>query len=300
MTEVISLSVVAVDGLAIGCWGGYMRIGRQQVERKLQFEFGPIQGPAIPLHFSLFHFSFMKMSLVALFIGFAIHSYGQTTSNQGTIPQDTPYTVVQKDANSQIWERTTYEQLSNGDVVPHVHRYQEIATGLNFKDPDTGEWEESSETIELIPGGAAARHGQHKVTFAADLATFGAIDVEMPDGQHLQSHLLGLSYFDRSSGQSVFIAQVTNSIGQLVSSNQVWYDNAFTGVKAGVRYTYTRGGFEQDVILEEQPPAPEVYGLDSGRISFFRSIILREVVKLRYERLLREIGSSIRQQLRDV
>ena len=37
-----------------------------------------------------------------------------------------------------------------------------------------------------------------------------------------------------------------------------------------------------------------------GRISFFRSLISWEVVKRRDERLLREIGSSIRQQLRDV
>src|SRR6185437_14569669 len=72
----------------------------------------------------------------------------------------------------------------------------------------------------------------------------------------------GLCYLDQASGQSVFIAQVTNSIGQLISSNQVWYDNAFTGVKAGVRYTYKREGFEQDVILEEQPPTPESYGLN--------------------------------------
>ena len=59
-------------------------------------------------------------------------------------------------------------------------------------------------------------------------------------------------------------AGITNSIGQLISSNQVWYDNAFTGLKAGVRYTYTRQGFEQDVILEEQPASPETYGLSSA------------------------------------
>src|ERR1041385_3510666 len=68
----------------------------------------------------------------------------------------------------------------------------------------------------------------------------------------------------RLVGQSGFIAEITNSIGQLISSNQVWYDNAFTGVKAGVRYTYTRESFEQDVILEERRPAPEAYGLNSS------------------------------------
>ena len=110
-----------------------------------------------------------------------------------------------------------------------------------YKNTDTGEWEPSSETIDLVAGGAVAQHGQHKVIFASDLATFGAIDLETPDGQQLQSHLLGLSYFDRASGQSVFIAEVTNSIGQLISSNQVWYDNAFTGLKARSSLHGTRG-----------------------------------------------------------
>jgi hypothetical protein len=203
----------------------------------------------------------------ALICTIAINISAQNAPNQGTpsaAPQDAPFAIVQREANANIWQRTTYEQLASGEWVPHLETFQETATGLNFKNPDTGKWEASSEEIEIVQGGAVARHGQHKVIFAADLATAGAIDVETPDGQRLQSHMLGLCYFDQSSGQSVFIAQVTNSIGQLISSNQVWYDNAFTGVKAGVRYTYMREGFEQDVILEEQPPTPESYGLSSS------------------------------------
>lgn len=213
----------------------------------------------------------MKTSFVAaLLLSITLDVQAQSAASTSTTTQepgsgqDTPYAIVQNDANSRAWERTTYEQTSSGELIPHTNHYQEIATGLNFKNPDTGQWEESSEVIEQISGGAVAKHGQHKAIFAADLATFGAIDMEMPDGQRLQSHLVGLSYFDRASGQSVFIAEVTNSVGQIVGSNQIWYDNAFTGVKAGVRYTYTREGFEQDVVLEEQPPAPEAYGLSSG------------------------------------
>lgn len=211
----------------------------------------------------------MKTSFAAILISIPFFVAAQTvnTGNQTPVsatPQDTPFSISQRDANDNIWQRTTYEQMPSGEWIPHTHRYQEIATGLNFKDPDSGQWTESDEIIELIAGGAVAKHGQHKIIFAADLATVGAIDMETPDGQRLQSQLLGLAYFDKASGQTVFIAQVTNSIGQLISPNEVWYDNAFTGVKAGVRYTYTREGFEQDVILEEQPPAPESYGLNSS------------------------------------
>ena len=47
----------------------------------------------------------------------------------------------------------TYEQLPSGKFVPHTHRYEEIATGLNFKNLDTDQWEESRETTELVAGG---------------------------------------------------------------------------------------------------------------------------------------------------
>jgi hypothetical protein len=198
-----------------------------------------------------------------LFLG-ATRIYSQANQGNSEIPQDTEYAIASRQANSITWQRTTYERDPDGNVVGRVHQYNEVATGLNFKNPDTGEWEASSEEIEQISGGAVAQHGQHKVIFAGDIATYGAIDMETPNGQRLQSHLIGLSYFDRSSGQSVFIAEITNSIGQLIGNNQVWYDDAFAGLKAGVRYTYTREGFEQDVILEEQPLAPEAYGLNSS------------------------------------
>jgi hypothetical protein len=209
--------------------------------------------------------SFIAVLLVSipLFVAAQAVNAGNLTPVSGT-PQDTPFSISQRDANENLWQRITYEQMPSGEWIPRIESYQETATGLNYKNPDTGQWEESSEGIELVAGGAVAKHGQHKVIFAADLATVGAIDMETPDGQRLQSHLLGLAYFDNSNGQTVFIADVTNSIGQLVSSNEVWYDNAFTGVKAGVRYTYTREGFEQDIILEAQPLAPEAYGLHSS------------------------------------
>jgi RHS repeat-associated protein len=212
----------------------------------------------------------MKISFVVLFSLFAVSNLRAQSGNlagqsgQSTAPQDTPYAIVHNEANSRTWERTTYEQLPSGQVIPHTQRYEEVATGLNFKDPTTGEWEPSSEEIEQIPGGAVAQHGQHKIIFAADISTFGAIDMETPDGKRVQSHLAGLSYYDTSSGQSVLIAQVTNCIGQLVGTNQVWYEGAFSGLKAAVRYTYTREGFEQDVILEESPQPPEAYGLNSS------------------------------------
>jgi len=126
-----------------------------------------------------------------------------------------------------------------------------------------GQWQESHELIQSVPGGAVALNGQHRVSFANDLATPGAIDMLTPEGKELRSHILGLSYFDAASGSNVLIAQVTNCQGVIVQPNQLLYRNAFTEFKADVLYTYTKGGFEQDVILRERPPLPEDYGMDS-------------------------------------
>jgi hypothetical protein len=118
--------------------------------------------------------------------------------------------------------------------------------------------------MSTYPAGAIARQGQYQVIFANNLNTEGAIDQQTPDAKRLRSNILGLAYYDRSSGQIALIAQIQDSEGQLISANQVLYPNAFTGVNADVRYTYKKGSFEQDVILREQPPTPESLGLNSA------------------------------------
>src|SRR5207244_1451024 len=43
--------------------------------------------------------------------------------------------------------------------------------------------------------------------------------------------------------------------------------NAQTGrsIKADVMYTYKIGSFEQDVVFHQQPPGPDLYGMNSER-----------------------------------
>ena len=48
----------------------------------------------------------------------------------------------------------------------------------------------------------------------------------------------------------------------MLPPNIVVYSDAFTDLAASVRYVYTRGGVEQDVILNSRPPSPEDYGLN--------------------------------------
>ncbi len=183
-----------------------------------------------------------------------------TSATQTAVSAPTPQQVVARDGNSKVWQWETYEPSPNGTVVPHIHGYTELATGLNYQ--RNGQWLDSKEEIDLQPNGtASATQGQHQAYFPADIYQ-GQIELVTPDGLHLQSRPVGLSYDDGTN--TVMIAVLTNSAGYLVGSNQVIYPDAFTGFKADLIYTYTKAGFEQDVVLRQQPPTSDSLGLNPG------------------------------------
>ena len=198
--------------------------------------------------------------MVPVFLGLAVlGARAQATDSSNS----TPAVVVDAGANHRLWQYETYEPMPNGKTFTRLHQYLELSSGLNFLDAN-GEWTPSEEKIELFSGGALARHGQYKVIFSSNLNTAGAIDVQTADELRLRSHIIGLMYADATTGQAALIAGVQDSEGAVVADNQVLYPNAFDGVQADVHYTYRRDGLEQDVILREQLPAPEAYGMNSA------------------------------------
>ncbi|HVU26589.1 MAG TPA: choice-of-anchor L domain-containing protein [Verrucomicrobiae bacterium] len=202
------------------------------------------------------------VKLVVSMILWSFTAFSQTASygvvSTSSLPPQFVYAVAERGPNYCIWSTTNHETDAKGQGVPVVHKYTELATGLNHL--VNGQWIPSSEEIDILPDGtAAATNGQHQVYFPADIYD-GEIRMVTPDGKTLQSQPLGLSYDDGSN--TVLIAILTNSIGELISSNQVIYPNAFAGMDADLRYTYTKAGFEQDIILREQPPTPQSFGLN--------------------------------------
>ncbi len=188
---------------------------------------------------------------------------GATASANPSVPSIP--TVVNIGPNHRVFQWQTLEPMPTGQMTPHLHQYTELCSGLNYLDA-SGAWRLSQEKIEAFAGGAVASQGQNAVIFANNLNTTGSIDVQTPDGKRLRSNILGLMYADSTTGQAVVIAQIQDSDGELISDNQVLYPNALggTGVKADVMLTYRRDGLEQDVILKEQIPAPEAFGMSSA------------------------------------
>jgi RHS repeat-associated protein len=211
-----------------------------------------------------FNILFMKIfSVVTALLSLGLLTLPAQTKTQvdSSVPVPTDRRVIDRGANHRVWQWETFEKQSDGTIISQPHQVTELASGLNYQDA-TGQWVESKEIIEPFPQGAVARQGQHQVIFANNLNSYGSIDMQTSDGKRLRSNVLGLMYVDTSTDDAVMIARLQDSTGQLIATNRVLYTNAFEGVKADMRYTYRKDGFEQDVILREQPPTPETYGFN--------------------------------------
>jgi hypothetical protein len=184
-------------------------------------------------------------------------------------------TVAERGPHNAKWTWTTEEAWPDGQTKTVEHSFIELATGLNYlKD---GVLAPSKEEIEIFQDGAIARQGQHQVIWTPNLNTDGAVDLLMPGGKRLRSHVLGLAYTDEITGKSALIAEPKDCFGEVLG-NQVIYRDAFNGpFKADVRYTYTRAGFEQDVIIHEIPPSPADYQMDPAttRMEVWTEFLIR-------------------------
>jgi hypothetical protein len=184
----------------------------------------------------------------------------QTTATIGTGGPSSivGYQIGEQGADSRVWQKIVRTEDAQGHSILQTNQaYVELTSGLNHL--VNGQWVESKEEIDLLPNStAAATQGQHQVYFPGDIRQ-GQIRLVTADGKVLQSRPMGLSYFDGSN--SVLIAELKDSTGWLVGPNQVIYPDAFTDFKADLQYTYTKAGFEQDIILREQPPLPSTFNL---------------------------------------
>jgi len=131
--------------------------------------------------------------------------------------------------NTFRWTNSLGRLVTTNSVLTRTNpAYVEMASFMNYW--RNGQWNESQEQISILPqGGAAATAGQHQAYFPGDIYS-GAIQVVMPNGTILNSRPTAIAYDDADS--TVFLAAITNSVGYLISSNQIVYPNAFTGLQA--------------------------------------------------------------------
>lgn len=179
-------------------------------------------------------------------------------------PSDGGAVVIERGPHHRVWQSVVSDVGVDGESYWRTNSYVELQIGVSVL--DNGVWTDANDVIELHPEGAVAQHTQHKVIFAPNLNTKNAIDLLTPDGKRMQSSPIGLAYYDPVSGKSAWIGGVKDSQGAILGSNQVIYTNAFSNILATVRYTVTKAGVEQDIVIQEIPPDPEFFGLSGDKI----------------------------------
>src|SRR5437667_3307818 len=170
--------------------------------------------------------------------------------------------VVETGPHHRVWQTVTIDGLGNN----FTNSYTELATGLNFWNSSASRWEESKAQFQITKDGhAIATNGQHKVILAPNINSGGSVDLLMPDGnERLLSNPMGLSFYDAATGTKVLIAEVKDCVGQFIPPNVILYDDAFTDIKGAIRYTYTKGGLEQDVLIYNGLNSPADYGMNQA------------------------------------
>jgi hypothetical protein len=135
---------------------------------------------------------------------------------------------------------------------------------------DGQQWVPSDPTFDAADDGFVAAKVQHPLHLLSNLNQIGAVKLRTPDGIMLHSTPVGIGLYDAASGVSAIIGVVKDCSGVLASSNQVVYEDAFSGVCADVVYTINRGTFEQDVVITGRlNPADYGFPTNTSRIQIF-------------------------------
>lgn len=167
--------------------------------------------------------------------------------------------VVSRGLDSRVWQ-TVRDVPFEGTTKRIVEEYKELTTGLHYVN-GAGELAEAKEVIDIVNGFGVATQGQHRAIFSPSITDSPVTDWSAPDGQRFQTKLMGIVFFEASSGRSELIAETKPSVGQ-VQGNAVTYADAFDDVSCDVRYTYKRNSFEQDVLILRQLPDPALWEMD--------------------------------------
>jgi len=126
---------------------------------------------------------------------------------------------------TKTWQWETAVERPDGKTETNQHSYVEVGSGISRWNGK--EWVDASDVIEIIPGGAIGRSAQIQANFSSTYS--GGITTLAPDGNRIESRIIGLAFYDLASQKSVMIAEAKDCRGAVLPPNQVIYSDAFDG-----------------------------------------------------------------------
>ncbi len=202
-------------------------------------------------------------SVLSIF-GAPTTAYSQTIFTTNAM-QDAGYSVVDKGQNYRTWSRLTFQTNADQTVTSRTNQVIEVGNWIHrwqTNQSGVGVWVPCAPEIVATTNGIVGRGAPHSLLLASNCNSYAAVQLRLPEGQVLKSHLLGLAYYDQASGSNLMFATLTNSTAQIIGTTRVSYPSAFSGVDASIAYSYTRAGFSQEIRFNEMPPDPAEWGLN--------------------------------------
>ena len=184
-------------------------------------------------------------------------SFSSLCSIAQTVSADPPYSIVDR-----VLQRTVSVTNVTGSVSQQVQSYTDLGDGMNYL--SNGQWVQAQDLVEVTAEGAQAVHGQMKANFSGDITSVGAISLTTAAGEVFQSHPIGLFYMDSASGKVAQIAAVQSSVGTLYPPNVIVFSNVLSGLRADLMLVWAKNGFEQNLVLKQNPPPPGSFSMSSS------------------------------------
>jgi hypothetical protein len=233
----------------------------------------------------------------------AIDAREPGTSSAGTLSLLQQSTTRQWQAVSRKAHETEWHAIRhvtnrlNGQVRAYTNTVIELGAGLNRFDAAKGSWQSASPAFRITDQGVVVDRASHFVRLAPNINSIGAVTVRKGDLK-FAAHPLCIAYYDPLDGQSYRLADITDSVGWLISPSEVVYSNCFKGLRASIRYRSTLAGLEQDLLLHESPPAPEELGFSPHvRLELFSEMVGETPVPQLATRFIERETDPARRQL---
>ncbi len=213
------------------------------------------------------HLFFCLTVLTALLLGAAAR--GQNAVGNGSSPND--YQIVSRGPSWRVWQRALISTNDAGIAHTNFQSYNELCDGLCVWNGSS--WTDSSPQINLVPDGAQTAGTQFSLHWSANVnadTPNGALTYTAPGGQVYGMKVFGLVYWDSATDTNLLVAQLQDSQGFLVGSNEVAYQNVLTGnggtatILADLVYDYSVSGYDQNLLIRSQLPAPHTLGLNDA------------------------------------
>jgi hypothetical protein len=195
-----------------------------------------------------------------------------------------PAEVIERGVNHKVWQQTFTETSPRGKVVQKKRSYTELATGSCYQ--QNGVWLDADPEVVIAPDGTGfTKKAAHSAHFLSDISSDQSISSTV-GGKQLNSHVLGLCYYDWKNQREAQIAGIKSSIGTVTDKSHVLYGDAFDNISADVRYTFKKSGLAQDVIFREQLPSPADFQMDPAttRVEVWTEFVHAPQAALRHQR----------------